>query len=156
MANCELQVTGYDDDNDVRVIHDTDGLAEIDEDEPSCPNPVTSLNNWKELSAEGEAQKELREKIENFQPQENIILQELDAENSSWTYLRTFELFFDDKLIELIVEMTNQYALEKGPVAWTLADEETIRSFIAILTLNRYVQLPSYRMFWEEAPYVQH
>ena len=126
MANCELQVTGYDDDNDVRVIHDTDGLAEIDEDEPSCPNPVTSLNNWKELSAEGEAQKELREKIENFEPQENIILQELDAENSSWTHLRTFELFFDDNLIELVVEITNHYALEKGAVAWTLADRRQL------------------------------
>ena len=59
MANCELQVTGYDDNNDVRVIHDTDRLAEIDGDELSCPNIVTSLNNWK-VSAEGEAQKELR------------------------------------------------------------------------------------------------
>ena len=59
MANCELQVTGYDDNNDVRVIHDTDGLAETDGDELSCPNIVTSLNNWK-VSAEGEAQKELR------------------------------------------------------------------------------------------------
>ena len=75
MANCELQVTGYDD-NDVRVIHDTDGLVEIDGDEPSCPNLVTSLNNWKEVSAEEEAQKELREKIENFEPQGNIILQD--------------------------------------------------------------------------------
>ena len=115
------------------------------------------MNNWKEVSAEGEAQKELKKKIiENFEPQENIILQELDAENSSWTYLRTFELFFDDKLIELIVEMTNQYALEKGAVAWTLVDKETIRSFIAVLILSGYVQLPSYRMFWEEAPDVQH
>ena len=52
--------------------------------------------------------------------------------------------------------MTNQCALEKGPVAWTFADEETIRSFIAILTLSGYVKLPSYRMFWEEASYVQH
>ena len=68
LANCELQVTGYDDNNDVRVIHDTDGLAEIDVDEPACPNPVTSLHNWKEISAEGEAQKELREKIENLEP----------------------------------------------------------------------------------------
>ena len=50
------------------------------------------MNNWKEVFAQGEAQKELREKIENFEPQENIILQELDAENSSWTHLHTFEL----------------------------------------------------------------
>ena len=126
MANCELQVTGYDDNNDVRVIHDTDGLVEIDGDEPSCPNLVTSLNNWKDVSAEGEAQKELREKIENFEPQENIILQELDAENSSWTHLRTFELFFDDNLIELVVEITNHCALEKGAVAWTLADRRQL------------------------------
>ena len=94
-----------------------------------------------------EAQKELRGKIDNFEPQENIILQELDAENSSWTHLPTFELFFDDKLIELIVEMTNQYVLEKGEVAWTFVHKETNRSFIAILILNGYVQLPSYRMF---------
>ena len=52
--------------------------------------------------------------------------------------------------------MTNQYALEKGAVAWTLVDKETIRSFIAVLILSGYVQLPSYRMFWEEAPDVQH
>ena len=51
------------------------------------------------------------------------------------------------------MEMTNQYA---GAVAWTLVDKETIRSFIAILILCGYVQLPSYRMFWEEAPDVQH
>ena len=68
LANCELQVTGYDDNNDVRVIHDTDGLAENDGDEPACSNSVTSLHKWKEISAEGEAQKELREKIENFEP----------------------------------------------------------------------------------------
>ena len=61
MANCKLQVTGYDNNNDVRVIHGIDGLAEIDGDEPSYPHPVTSLNNWTEVSAEVEAQKELRE-----------------------------------------------------------------------------------------------
>ena len=49
--------------------------------------------------------------------------------------------------------MTNQYA---GAVAWTLVDKETIRSFIVILILSGYVQLPSYRKFWEEAPDVQH
>ena len=49
--------------------------------------------------------------------------------------------------------MTNQYA---GAVAWTLVDKETVRSFIVILILSGYVQLPSYRKFWEEAPDVQH
>ena len=51
---------------------------------------------------------------------------------------------------------TNQYVLEKATVAWILEDKETIRSFIAILKLSGYVQLPSYRMFREEAPDVQH
>ena len=117
MANCELQLTGYDENSDIRVSHDTDWHAEIDGDELSYFNLVTSLNNWKEVSADLKAQKELREKIENFEPPKNIILQELDVENNSWTHLHTFELFFDDKLIELIIEMTNQYALEKGAVA---------------------------------------
>ena len=51
---------------------------------------------------------------------------------------------------------TNQYVLEKGTVAWILEDKEKVRSFIAILKLSGYVQLPSYRMFREEAPDVQH
>ena len=94
-----------------------DGFAEIDGDKPWYLNSATSLNNWKEVSAEGEAQKELWEKTENFELQKNIIPQELDAENSSRTHLHTFELFFNDKLTELVVDMTNQYALEKGAVA---------------------------------------
>ena len=85
------------------------------------------------------------EKIENFEPQENIILKELDVENISWTHLHTFELFFDDKQIELTVDMTNQYALEKRAVNWTLVDKVCGR-----------VQLSPYRMSWEEVPDVQH
>ena len=68
MANCELQLTGYDENSDIRVSHDTDWHAEIDGDELSYFNLVTSLNNWKEVSADLKAQKELREKIENFEP----------------------------------------------------------------------------------------
>ena len=68
MANCELQLTGYDENSDIRVSHDTNWHAEIDGDEFSYLNLVTSLNNWKEVSADLKAQKELREKIENFEP----------------------------------------------------------------------------------------
>ena len=35
MENCKLQLTGYDDNNDIRVSHDTDGHDKIYGDELS-------------------------------------------------------------------------------------------------------------------------
>ena len=134
MANCELQVTCYDDD-DVKVMQDADHLADIDGDEHSHTDPVTSLNCWM-ADVDEDTQQDLRATIENVELSENSTLQALDAENSSWTHVRTFELFFDGELLELIVGMTNQYALEKAAVAWIPLHKQTLRSFITILVLS--------------------
>ncbi|MGH0139651.1 UNVERIFIED_CONTAM: hypothetical protein FKN15_042580 [Acipenser sinensis] len=57
-----------------------------------------------------------------------------------------FELFFDDEVIEMIVEMSNLYALQKGKANFSVAKPE-MRVFLAILFISGYVPLPRRRMF---------
>ncbi|KAK1171474.1 piggyBac transposable element-derived protein 3-like [Acipenser oxyrinchus oxyrinchus] len=59
-----------------------------------------------------------------------------------------FELFFDDQVIEMIVEMSNLYALQKGKANFSVTKPE-MRVFLAILFISGYVPLPRRRMFWE-------
>ena len=58
--------------------------------------------------------------------------------------MRTFELFFDNELIDFIVQMTNTYAIETNAVGWVLIGRSDIFCFLRILMLTGYVQLPSF------------
>ena len=51
--------------------------------------------------------------------------------------------------------MSNAYAIETNAVGWVPIDRSDIHCFLGILMLSGYVQLPSYKMFWEEASDVQ-
>ena len=63
-----------------------------------------------------------------------------------------FNLFFDDDVIRVIVEMTNLYARrDHGDHTFTTTPNER-RRFIAILLLSGYNWLPRRRMYWETAP----
>ena len=46
-------------------------------------------------------------------------------------------------------------AIQKNAVGWVPIDRNDILCFFRILMLSGYIQLPSYKMFWEEAPDVQ-
>jgi len=58
-----------------------------------------------------------------------------------------FELFFDDAVIDNIVEMSNLYAIQKSKQLDVTPSE--IRLVIAILLISGYVPLVNRRMFWE-------
>ena len=78
----------------------------------------------------------------------------------TWTVMTTIGLIsgclnFDDELLDQIVYMTNAYAVELSAVGWNSIDNSTLRAFIGILILSGYNQLPSYKMYWEEASDVQ-
>ena len=125
LSTCELQVVRNDDD-EVQVICDKEGLANIDEAVSMDTDPVTSANNWP-IAQEIE-QQELKNLIDSFEPPKNDTLQALDHQNSTWTHIHTFELFFDDTLLDFIIEMTNQYAIGNAPSSWTPIDEDTLFS----------------------------
>ena len=62
---------------------------------------------------------------------------------------------FDNELIDFIIQITNAYAIEANAVGWVPIDINDICCFLIILMLSGYVQLPSYKMFWEETSDVQ-
>ena len=83
-------------------------------------------------------------------------MERLENNNHNWTHQRSFELFFADEMVDHIVEMSNQYAIEKSVVGWIPFSRGEFPCFLGILRLSGYVQLSSYKMYWEEAPDVQH
>lgn len=67
--------------------------------------------------------------------------------NSDKTPIELFESFYDDDVITLICNHTNNYAMSKGlPSGYTIAD---IRCFIGILLVTGYCQVPRVKMYWE-------
>ncbi|ENN73483.1 hypothetical protein D910_12235, partial [Dendroctonus ponderosae] len=58
------------------------------------------------------------------------------------TRTQLFRQLFDDDLIELFVQRTNQYACKKN---------KQIKSFFGILLLSGYVPVASRRIFWENS-----
>jgi hypothetical protein len=63
-----------------------------------------------------------------------------------------FELFFDEDIINLLVENTVKYAREqKGDHCFEVT-AENMKLFIAVLLLNGYAILPRRRMYWEQQP----
>ena len=63
-----------------------------------------------------------------------------------------FNRFFDDEVINYIVDMTNLYGRrEKGIVGFS-TDNCEIRTFLAIMLLTGYNGRPRTRMHWEKKP----
>ena len=59
-----------------------------------------------------------------------------------------FMLFFDDEMMSHIVEETNFYARKKSNIELALTKEE-MYTFLGILMLSGYSQVPRYLMYWE-------
>jgi hypothetical protein len=61
-----------------------------------------------------------------------------------------FDLFFGNKILELIANKSNQYCMAKFETsAAILADE--IRVFVAILILSGYNTVPNYKLYWSNS-----
>jgi DNA excision repair protein ERCC-6 len=88
---------------------------------------------------------ENRHKAEDFAP----LYENLDLGPAS-----TFELFFDDEVIDMIVQQTKSYAMMKGRHNITITTDK-IRLFLAILFTSGYAPLPRRRMYWEPSDDVQ-
>ena len=68
--------------------------------------------------------------------------------NSDFSPSFVFEMFMDEKVIELLVENTNRYASQKGKHNFQTTSGE-IMLFIAILFTSGYATLPRRRLYWE-------
>ncbi|KAJ8937699.1 hypothetical protein NQ314_011755 [Rhamnusium bicolor] len=64
------------------------------------------------------------------------------------SYVDIFERFFDNKIIEYLVEETQRYAIFLNQPDPKISANE-IKCFLAILILSGYNTLPSKRMYWD-------
>ena len=60
---------------------------------------------------------------------------------------KLFFSFFDDEIIEMLVIFTNQYAAKHNRMGDVTSGE--MKSFIAILLLSGYIEVPRRNMYWE-------
>ncbi|XP_031358564.1 piggyBac transposable element-derived protein 3-like [Photinus pyralis] len=63
--------------------------------------------------------------------------------------VQTFERMFDDKVIKLIVEQSNIYALQKNRHGFSVSGDE-IKTFLGVLLLSGYHRLPREPMYWSD------
>ena len=153
LASCEVQVVRCDED-EVRVITNKNELTQL-ESSMLTETDDSDTNSILEKIKENEIQMNLREEVSAFVSPRNSVIDTMDLDDHNWTHVRLFELFFYDELLDSIAEMTNTYAIEQSAVGWTNVDKIILRAFFAILILSGYNQLPSYKMYWEEASDVQ-
>ena len=66
------------------------------------------------------------------------------------TPLKYFQTFFEDELLELIVEQSNLFALQTEGCNLCLTVEE-LKVFMSIILLLGVIRVPYYRMHWEAA-----
>lgn len=86
--------------------------------------------------------KELKSRQFSPKPQEQKFINSLSP-------TEIFNLFFDDGVIEFLVNMTTLYAQKvKGKHLFS-TDPSEMRLFLAMLLLTGYVVLPRRRMYWE-------
>ena len=62
--------------------------------------------------------------------------------------LEVFYLFFDDDVLQFLIEKTNGYAKFRGNHSFNVTNEE-MKVFIGILLISGYVTVPRRRMFWQ-------
>lgn len=65
------------------------------------------------------------------------------------TPLQLFEKYFDDFLIDLMVQETNRYAYNKNLDGNVTRIE--MKAFLGVIVMSGYVTLPRRRMFWEKS-----
>ena len=85
--------------------------------------------------------------IDNFEPPRNVELDSLDNENHNWNLVETSELFFDDELINFIVQMVNAFAFETNAVGLVPIDSSDIHCFLGMLMLMGMSNYPPTKCF---------
>lgn len=82
----------------------------------------------------------------------DIPEESLQSFSSNITPFSIFNLFFDDVVIDFIVDMTNLYAQQDKNLTTFRTDNAEIRVFIAILMLSGYNTRPRLKMYWDRSP----
>ena len=96
----------------------------------------SNVNCWVKSKNSSKKQNDLKMMTKIFLPPRILEIDRLDRKNDNWNHVRTFELLFDNELIDFIVQMKNAYAIEINAVGWVPIDRSDICCFLRILMLS--------------------
>ena len=149
------------DEDGARTVNNLPGsmlLAPAILDKSSNPNdetveepPKKKQRKQTDTPSRSWAKADLKSDLPEWVPDDTII-EELWAKKL--TPKGYFELFFDEEILNLIVEETNRYASEKNRSL--IVDKNDIKCFIGLLVLSGYLAPARRRLFWENATDTHH
>ncbi|KAK9754379.1 Transposase IS4 [Popillia japonica] len=85
--------------------------------------------------------------LSRLEPDNTIFSGQTDEQDNRKSPLELFSLFFDDEILDMIVNESNRYANQKNH--HTKIEKSEIKAFIGVLLLSGYMHVPRRRMFWE-------
>lgn len=123
------------------VVHRANGEEECITDDPDTQTEGSqTVRNYPRTQ-----KNDRRWRAQDIQPTTGEPVQEDQRPpkflNADLSPCELFQLFFDDEMMEFIIEMSQTYAQQKGDHAWTISYDD-ICVFIGILLLSGYVPLP--------------
>lgn len=139
--------------NDVpgQVLVNMSSLEADDDFSTSDDEPLSALAAKKKKKCEMYSWKKCDPVYSTFQvPIDSLYnarADQLITDLKNLTPTDIFEKFVDDSVIQLIVDQTNLYAQQKNNHNFSITPREA-KTFIAILLLTGYHQLPQERMYW--------
>lgn len=133
----------------LRNIDDQDPNQTSDDDFSSDDEIPLSVLRTKKARAE-----KIKTKRKNYkwtgtdlEPDNTIFSGQTDEQDNRKSPLELFSLFFDDEILDMIVNESNRYANQKNH--HTKIEKSEIKAFIGVLLLSGYMHVPRRRMFWE-------
>lgn len=145
-----------------QLVHQQSTSREDGESEDDCPlvqrlrkrqmtkNLMKHASNNKKTAQKGKKlKKKLKWKKKDIDPVDStcdVSFTEADQVRSPLEY---FKIFFDDNIINNIVDQTNLYSVQKKLVSVNTNYNE-ICNFFGILIISGIVNMPSYRMYWAQ------
>lgn len=72
--------------------------------------------------------------------------------SGAFSPVELWECFFDDEVIDLIVNCTNDYAGQSNAAGFAGANRESVRTFIGICYTTDFNTLPSIHSYWSTQP----
>jgi hypothetical protein len=113
-------------------------------------------NNWIEQIIEEKKNnnRELRNRIITPDKYQNNPRRRQPVNNPHITKKQTFELFFDDEIMQTFVDNTNNFGKAKDP-KFKLVTHDEILKFFGLIMFMGIVDIPQRRMYWGNTKYTQ-
>lgn len=83
------------------------------------------------------------------------MTQSIEEDMANWEPIEFYQKFMDNFILDLIVEESNKYAVQRNPAALLKLTRNELEQFIGILYTISLVKMPSCRLYWSKEFYFE-